>query len=78
MKDNVVQEVPTTYRKSLEYDVLRVARQSTGNTNNNLPWRVCCCNLVDNILEGRCVEPDTWTNLENSTKEQFEYFIKVQ
>lgn len=79
IKDNTQQEVPYTYRKSLEADVVQLMQQGKSNTkvHNMLAWEVCCCNIIGSFLAGRCVDPESWRKLEMSTKDQFGCFIKV-
>lgn len=79
IKDNAQQEVPYTYRKSLEADVVRLMQQGKSNiqVHNSLAWQVCCCNIVGSLLAGRCVDPESWKKLETSTKDQFACFVKL-
>lgn len=79
IKDNTQQEVPYTYRKSLEADVVQLMQQGKSNTkvHNMLAWEVCCCNIIGSFLAGRCVDPESWRKLEMSTKDQFGCFIKL-
>lgn len=79
VKDNVRQEVPYTYRKGLEADVVRFMQRGKQNfgLTNTLEWKVCCCNIIGSFLAGRCVDPESWTKLEMSSRDQFECFLKV-
>ena len=76
IKDNAEQQVPYTFKRCLEADVVRHIQQNF-RADKTLPWKVCCCNTTGNLLAGRCVDPEFWKMLENSTAEQFKCFIDV-
>jgi hypothetical protein len=76
IKDNADQQVPYTFKRCLEADVVRYIQQNF-RADKTLPWKVCCCNTTGNLLAGRCVDPEFWKMLENSSGEQFKCFIEV-
>ena len=76
IKDNAEQQVPYTFKRCLEADVVRYIQQNF-RADKTLPWKVCCCNTTGNLLAGRCVDPEFWKMLENSSGEQFKCFIDV-
>ncbi|CAB3992343.1 Hypothetical predicted protein [Paramuricea clavata] len=75
IKDNADQQVPYTFKRCLEADVVRYIQQNF-RADKTLPWKVCCCNTTGNLLAGRCVDPEFWKMLENSSGEQFKCFIE--
>ncbi|XP_028392786.1 integrator complex subunit 8-like isoform X5 [Dendronephthya gigantea] len=76
IQDNAKQQVPYTFKRYLEADVVRYIQQNF-RADKTLPWKVCCCNTTGNLLAGRCVDPEFWKMLENSTGEQFKCFIEL-
>ncbi|XP_035680270.1 integrator complex subunit 8-like [Branchiostoma floridae] len=75
VRDNLTAEVPTSYRHFLEQELEKKTRKEDKLQDTWL--KVCCCNAVSNVVQGRPVQPSFTHLVPHLSQDMVHFLIKI-